>query len=90
MAIGWTLRSSRVPRYTPYLGYVFESAGVGGFDDELLAKSLDTFFGDGCHARIFKRFEKLSVVVGWHFDWFKRMESLRGDGADVVGVSYDL
>lgn len=66
MERGGTIRSGRVPRYAAYLWYVFESARVGGLDDELLAEALEAGFGGGCHAGIHERFDKLFVLVGRH------------------------
>lgn len=74
---GENARSSGVPRYAAYSGYVLESAWVGGLDDELLAKSLETLFGDRCHAGIFEGIEELFVLVGRHL-WCGRTGQLRG------------
>lgn len=57
------VRSSRVPRYAAYFGYVFKGARAGGLDDELFAEGLETIFGDGCHAWGFEGIEELLVLV---------------------------
>ena len=45
MEWGRSVRSCRVACYAADLGDVFEGAGVGGFDDELLAEGSEAGFG---------------------------------------------
>lgn len=63
---GGDARASRVPRYAAYFGYVFEGAGVGGLDDELLAEGMEALFGDGCHTGVLEGIEELLVLVRGH------------------------
>ena len=60
------VRSCRVARYAADLGDVFEGAGVGGLDDELLAEGSEAGSGARCHAGICEGFDEPSVFIGWH------------------------
>ena len=64
--VGGRVRSCGVPRYAADLGDVFEGAGVGGLDDELLAEGSEAGFGAGCHAGVCEGFDEPSVCVGGH------------------------
>lgn len=77
---GGDVRSRGVPRYAADFGYVFEGAGVGGLDDELLAEGLEAGFGDGGHAGVFEGVEELLVLVRRHC-WRRR----GGEGSESCG-----
>ena len=48
------VRSGRVAGYAADLGDVFQGAGVGGLDDELLAEGAEASFRARCHSEFAK------------------------------------